>query len=123
MEQSGINESLEKLTREVARNISYKAINTSKKWSDQLNAWAKDLKDSAQSGGEGGDGGSPPPADENFEFMLKVMRMIQSEQDIRGRTRALEDLYRALKADKEAPNKANKAVPNKANKAVPSNHS
>ena len=28
--------------------------------------------------------------------MLKVMRMIQQEQDIRARTRALEDLRRSL---------------------------
>ncbi|MDC0087959.1 hypothetical protein OAI07_00290 [Akkermansiaceae bacterium] len=103
MEQSGINESLEELTKDVAKNLSYQSIDSSKRWADQLNAWAKDLKDSSESGGEGGEGGSPPPADKNFEFMLKVMRMIQSEQDIRGRTRALEDLYRALKADKEAP--------------------
>jgi transposase len=34
--------------------------------------------------------------DEDFEFMLKVMRMIQEEQDIRYRTRALEQLRRAL---------------------------
>ena len=35
--------------------------------------------------------------EKDFEFMLKVMRMVQAEQDIRGRTRSLEQMLRSMK--------------------------
>ena len=66
---------------------------------------AKQLEGDKNSDGSGGGdgGGSPPQEDKDFEFMLKVMRMIQKEQDIRSRTRALEDLKRSLKLQKSQP--------------------
>ena len=66
----------------------------------QLKAWADILdppEDPSGGGGGGGGEGAPPSLDDNdFEFMLKVMKMIQTEQDIRARTRALEQLKRTL---------------------------
>jgi hypothetical protein len=50
---------------------------------------------------KGGGGGSPEEQD--FEFMLKVMRMVQAEQDIRSRTRSLEQMLRSLKLTKQTP--------------------
>jgi len=46
-------------------------------------------------GGGGGAGGAPDAEDEDFEFMLRVMKMIQSEQDLRAQTRVLEQLRRS----------------------------
>ena len=46
-------------------------------------------------GGQGGAGSAGANEDEDFEFMLRVMKMIQKEQDISARTRALETLRRS----------------------------
>ena len=76
------------------------ALASAKKWAAQLKAWADILdppQDPAGAGGGGGGEGQEPSLDDNdFEFMLKVMKMIQTEQDIRARTRALEQLRRTL---------------------------
>ena len=62
-----------------------------------MREWAKLLEGSQKDGGGGGGGGGSGGSmeDQDFEFMLKVMRMIQSEQDIRARTRAIEQLRRS----------------------------
>jgi len=95
MRQSRIDEALEALSSRVASNISYSSITESKRWAAQLRKWAKQISGDQQVGGGGGGGGSQE--DKDFEFMLKVMRMIQKEQDIRARTRSLEDIKRSLK--------------------------
>mgnify|MGYP001821946692 CR=1 FL=1 len=99
MRASQINEALEQLSLHVSGNVSFTSIAESKKWAGQLKKWAKQLEgDNKKSGGGGGGGGGGgSQEDQDFEFMLKVMRMIQKEQDIRARTRALEDLRRTLK--------------------------
>lgn len=98
MRSSQIDQAMEVLSNQVASNLSYNSISQSKRWAAQLRKWAKELDGSKKSGGGGGGGGGgqPPQEDKDFEFMLKVMRMIQKEQDIRSRTRALEDLKRSL---------------------------
>ncbi|MFK7909004.1 MAG: hypothetical protein AB8F34_00220 [Akkermansiaceae bacterium] len=104
MRSSRIDEAMERLAASVSGNISYTSIAQSKKWADQLREWAKKLegdKDSGGGGGGGGGGGSQE--DQDFEFMLKVMRMIQKEQDIRSRTRALEDFRRTFAPQTVAP--------------------
>jgi hypothetical protein len=99
MRASEINEALEKLSLHVSGNASFTSISQSKYWADQLRKWAKQLEgDKKKSGGGGGGGGGGSQENQDFEFMLKVMRMIQKEQDIRGRTRALEEFRRALKS-------------------------
>lgn len=69
-----------------------------------LLSWAQyidDYKNQERAGGGGGGGGGggadESMNEEDFEFMLKLMRMIQTQQDIRMRTRALEDLQRQNK--------------------------
>lgn len=96
MRESGIDIGLEELRTKLADNRSYEAAEAAKKWGDQLADWAAKLegdKDSSGGGGGGG-GGAPNAEDEDFEFMLRVMKMIQQEQDLRASTRVLEQLRR-----------------------------
>lgn len=98
MRSSQIDIGLEEVRSLLSANHSFLATENSKKWADQLTAWATKLegeKDDA-SGGGGGGGGSPSPEDEDFEFMLRVMKLIQQEQDLRAQTRALEQLRRSV---------------------------
>ena len=104
MRASNIGSSLEELAPRIAANLSYTSIDQSKHWAEQLRDWAKKLKGDQGGGGGGGGGGGMSQEEQDFEFMLKVMRMIQKEQDIRARTRALEDLRRALKPESKNPN-------------------
>ena len=99
MRDSRIDEAMERLAASVSGNISYTSIAQSKKWAAQLREWAKKLEGDKKNGGGGGggEGGGGNQEEQDFEFMLKVMRMIQKEQDIRARTRALEDFKRTLK--------------------------
>jgi len=95
MRDSGIDIGLENIRTRLADNRSYEAAEAAKKWSDQLAAWAAKLEgDKESGGGGGGSGGAPNAEDEDFEFMLRVMKMIQQEQDLRARTRVLEQLRR-----------------------------
>jgi hypothetical protein len=59
--------------------------------------WAEKLEGPKDEGGGDGGGGGGGGEEKDFEFMLKVMRMVQAEQDIRGRTRSLEQMLRSLK--------------------------
>ncbi len=88
---------LEYVYQKLNSNLTYVSISEAKKWSGIIAQWAKLLEDEkkkeqSQSNGEGQQGESPE--DEDFEFMLKVMQMVQKQQDIRARTRALEKLRR-----------------------------
>jgi len=96
MRKSKIDEALDILSGRVKSNISYSSITESKRWAKQLRKWAKQLSPDKDGAGGGGGGGGASQEDKDFEFMLKVMRMIQKEQDIRARTRSLEDLKRSL---------------------------
>jgi hypothetical protein len=96
MRESKIDIGLEDVRTGLAANHSFVAAEQAKKWADKLNEWAKKLegeKDKEEGDG-GGDGGAADVEDEDFEFMLRVMKMIQQEQDLRSRTRALEQLRR-----------------------------
>ncbi len=107
MKASQIDAGLEEVRNLLGANHSYIATETSKKWADKLTEWAKKLegeKDSDANAGQGGDGGGPSPEDEDFEFMLRVMKMVQQEQDLRSQTRVLEQLRRG----KESPRPATK---------------
>ncbi|MGA0846939.1 MAG: hypothetical protein ACO3RV_10380, partial [Luteolibacter sp.] len=101
MRESRIDEGLEEIRSLLSSNHSYQAAENSKIWADHLNEWAAKLQgaaeDPANGGGDGG--GAPNAEDEDFEFMLRVMKMIQQEQDLRARTRALEQLRREPNAE------------------------
>jgi hypothetical protein len=95
MRDSGIDMGLEEVRLRLSNNRSFEAAEGAKKWADKLNEWATKLEGEKDEGGnDGGGGGAPDSEDEDFEFMLRVMKMIQQEQDLRGRTRALEQLRR-----------------------------
>ena len=95
MRTSGIDLALEEIRIRLADNRSFEAAESACKWADQLNAWAGMLEGNRDdAGGGGGGGGAPDTEDEDFEFMLRVMKMIQQQQDLRARTRALEQLRR-----------------------------
>ncbi len=98
MRESGINMGLEEVRSKLQENHSSIAAEKSQHWSEMLAAWAATLEGAMedQAGGPGGDGPGPSMEDEDFEFMLRVMQMIQQQQDLRGRTRALEQFKRSL---------------------------
>lgn len=99
MRESNIDSHLEAIREKIVANRTFMALASAKKWAAQLKAWADILdppQDPAGGGGGGGEGQAPSLDDNDFEFMLKVMKMIQTEQDIRARTRALEQLRRTL---------------------------
>jgi hypothetical protein len=93
MKESRIDIGLEDLRRLLEINHGFLSKEQASHWAAKLNEWAQMLSKAQKQGG--GSGGPPPPPDEDFEFMLRVMRMIQQEQDIRARTRALETLRRS----------------------------
>ena len=104
MTKSLIDVKLEELRRLIEENQSFTSIRLSKKWSGTLTQWAEILEGPKdENGGGGGGGGGGSQEEKDFEFMLKVMRMVQAEQDIRSRTRSLEQLLRSLNLRKENP--------------------
>ena len=102
MAASLVGEELEKLREKINKNLTFSSRADAKTWADQLQAWA-DMLDGPkdEDGGGDGDGGPSGGEEKDFEFMLKVMRMVQAEQDIRGRTRSLEQMLRTLKLSKQ----------------------
>jgi hypothetical protein len=96
MRESQIDIGLEKVRTLLTANHSYLATEDSKKWADRLTEWAKKLEEekNKEDAEGGGGGGEKNPEDEDFEFMLRVMKMVQKEQDLRAQTRALEQLRR-----------------------------
>lgn len=99
MRASNIDIELEDIRTRLQTNHLFMATDSAVKWADKLAEWAAKLEgamEEAGGGGEGGEGGSPSSEDEDFEFMLRVMKMIQQQQDLRARTRALEQFKRSL---------------------------
>jgi len=96
MRESKIDLGLEDVRAKLQKNHSFMAAEGAKQWSGKLAEWAKVLAEGLDKsgGGGGGGGGGQSPEDEDFEFMLRVMKMIQTEQDLRARTRVLEQLKR-----------------------------
>ncbi len=102
MTDSRIDLGLEDIRARLSSNHAFTATEGAKMWAAKLAEWAKILEGGQDANGGGGEGGaSPPDQDEDFEFMLRVMRMIQQEQDIRARTRALETLRRSYDPEHE----------------------
>ncbi|HEY8961521.1 MAG TPA: hypothetical protein VIM57_04885, partial [Luteolibacter sp.] len=99
MRESKIDMGLEEIRDRLLLNHSSSAtggmphLTGAKEWADKLAGWAKKLEGENQAGAGGGGGNSE---DEDFEFMLRVMKMVQKEQDLRASTRALEQLRRSL---------------------------
>ncbi|MEY4569469.1 MAG: hypothetical protein RLZZ398_908 [Verrucomicrobiota bacterium] len=103
MKTSQIDSGLEEVRSVLGSNHSFIATEQSKKWADKLTEWAKKLEGEKEKGGPGGGGGGSgqSPEDEDFEFMLRVMKLVQQEQDLRAQTRALEQLRRSSNPSQE----------------------
>ncbi|MGD7652457.1 MAG: hypothetical protein ACQCXQ_04525 [Verrucomicrobiales bacterium] len=101
MRESQVDLGLEEVRMKLMSNHSFEAAEEAMKWGDKLAEWAGLLEgEKGESGGGGGDGnGAPNSEDQDFEFMLRVMKMIQQEQDLRSRTRALEQMKRQHAVD------------------------
>jgi hypothetical protein len=104
MKSSRIDTELEEIRSLLAVNQSYTATEGAKKWAEKLAEWAKKLQGENDQDGGGGEGGGQSPEDEDFEFMLRVMKLIQQEQDLRAQTRALEQLQRGLELNPSISN-------------------
>ncbi|HEY1123151.1 MAG TPA: hypothetical protein VGE67_16175, partial [Haloferula sp.] len=105
MMESRIDMQLEDIRRVLETNQGSLAWEGASKAAAKLTEWAKLLegeKDDGGGGGGGGGGGAEDP-DEDFEFNLRVMKMIQQEQDIRARTRSLETLRRSYEGEPSNP--------------------
>lgn len=93
-----LREKLDLVHGNILNAITARSIDESRLYASTLRHWAKlidDYKKNRSGGGGGGGGGDQNSiSDAEFEFMLKVIRMIQQEQDIRMRTRAAEQEHR-----------------------------
>ncbi len=99
MNAFSLREKLDLVHGNILNAITARSIDESRLYASTLRHWARlidDYKKSRSSGGGGGGGGGSQASisDAEFEFMLKIIRMIQQEQDIRMRTRAAEQEYR-----------------------------
>ncbi len=103
MKSSGIDSGLEEIRTQLSNNHSFEAAEQSKKWADQLNRWAIELGGSMNAATGDGTGDAPDAENEDFEFMLRVMKMIQGEQDLRAQTRVLEQFRRSIGSAPKPP--------------------
>lgn len=104
MKDSQIDVALEDIRSSFGTNQSSIGSDKNEEWAKRLAEWAAKLEEENKKNnmaGGGGGGGERSPEDEDFEFMLRVMKMIQQEQDLRSRTRALEQLRRSADIRKE----------------------
>ena len=96
MTEANIDEGMSFLESRLENNHTYVSAAKAKYWANLYREWAKELdgaKEDKPPGG-GGEGGDQNTEDQDFEFMIRVMKMIQKEQAIRARTRALEQSRR-----------------------------
>jgi len=102
MRDSQIDIELEKVSAKIQVINTYTATEQAKHAAKKLAEWAAILGDEInKDGGAGGGGaGGANPEDEDFEFMLRVMKMIQTQQDLRARTRVLEQIKRDADASR-----------------------
>lgn len=98
MNAFSLREKLDLVHGNILNAITARSIDESRLYASTLRHWAKlidDYKKSREGGGGGSGGGDQNSiSDAEFEFMLKIIRMIQQEQDIRMRTRAAEQEHR-----------------------------
>ncbi len=99
MRISGIDVGLDEVRSQLLENHAFTATDGSRKWAEALAEWAARLEGAMDDESGGGGGGGPDSEDEDFEFMLRVMKMIQQQQDLRARTRALEQFKRSISVE------------------------
>lgn len=98
MSAFALREKLDLVHGNIINAVTALSIDESRLYASTLRHWAQlidDYKKSRGGGGGGGGGGSQESiSDAEFEFMLKIIRMIQQEQDLRMRTRNAEKEHR-----------------------------
>ena len=90
---------VDQLLRRLEASHWYLAMAHADEFSKIIASWAKSLaqKKADDGGGGGGGGGSENSLnDDDFDFLMRVLRMVKSQQDIREKTRGLEQQKRAL---------------------------
>ncbi|MEZ7957598.1 MAG: hypothetical protein QMC23_12760 [Rubritalea sp.] len=116
MKEAKITDILTAIEKEIELQRTGNAIRETMESAKKLRDWAKELegsKEQADGGdGGGGGGGGGSSEDKDFEFMLKVMRMIQSEQRLRSKTRALEQTRRDVTDPNASTGQPRAVVPN-----------
>ena len=79
-------------------NHRYLAVVSTQKWADQIEAWSEalsaELSSAAATGSSAGGGGGGQQDQEGAEFMFRIMEIIREQQNLRGKTRALEQQKR-----------------------------
>ncbi|MBI4659813.1 MAG: hypothetical protein HY735_13315 [Verrucomicrobia bacterium] len=93
MSEAKTSEELDKVRGLIAENISMEAIRQLGRWSKQFNAWADILEPkSSSAGGAGGGGGGQDNELANLliQQLLNLLRMRESEMNIRDRTQLVE---------------------------------
>jgi len=101
LQKEHIAEGLDELNSRITQNHTVQSIHGANYWADLLNKWAEEAGNDSAEGQGGGGGGGSGGSEQDFEFNLRVMKMIQTEQDLRARTRALEQLRRSAKKTTE----------------------
>jgi len=84
MKKMEIDQGMEIIKQGMKQNHSSLTVLDSKKWAETLRGWAQKLSQSGsqQGGGGGGGGNSGQLDDDDFEFMLRVMRIISCATSI-----------------------------------------
>ncbi len=100
MRKSTINDDLSYLEKLLEHAYGGRSRTQADEIAVLLRKWAKILDESNKqqnnAGGGGGGGGGDSQEDKDFEFKLRIMRMVQREQAVRARTRALEQQLRSI---------------------------
>lgn len=90
MKKAEVLDGLSALTETISKNQGVKAIRDAKNWADKFVAWAEMLekKNSERDGKSDGDS---EMTDQQLALLLKLMRIVQAEEEVRSRTRHLEN--------------------------------
>lgn len=109
MQTSGIDSAMAALLRNIEQNHNNISINQAKRNASTLLEWARELQNAApQNDAGGGGGGNSDTEEDDVEFMIRVMELIQKEQNIRAKNRSLEQKRRLL-----APTEPSSQTPKK----------
>ncbi len=98
MKDTAVVSGLKRSADEILVNLRGRSVSASEYWSDTLDRWAEELVAAAppqdQKQGEGKEAKSLPP-----ELVLKIMKAIQGEMQLRDETREMEETKPALTKD------------------------
>ncbi|MFC4994002.1 hypothetical protein [Rubritalea tangerina] len=106
MADSNIDADMERLLHNIEQNHNNISLNQAKNHAEILRNWASELQDAnakQQGGGGGGGGGGSNSEDRDIEFMIKVLELVQKQQNIRGTNRSLEQKRRLLDKSQSQP--------------------